>query len=476
MRRARRIELQKRGLERAARAQRIAFTFREYIETGHLNPIWGYYGAGRVTFGTLAVGFQTTPRLLSPAFGGLVAEQAHRVFSSLRLFAHTRFTLLECGAGDGTLARDLLDHARARAASDGEWARFYDQLDYLIVEGSPRLAERQREATAHHPGRLRIIVGNARDLATLLPRDGLTGFAVSNELLDDLGIHKVRLDRATARASAALCVPRIAARPLERLLGRPRLATMRRHSDTITSALGLPPPPAGALYLAKADYLAARDRLALEDEEGFLRDLVFHEIYVDARAVDELGPHLAAFRSYYSSLLAATRAPAVTLYVNSDAVRYLDGLVRAFARGRFLTIDYGDLLIDAVRNRGLHRRLMLYGPGAKSIMEDSAYFSVEPSPYVAHGKLNVTFTQDFDLLRAAGERAGLRTVVLGGERDLLDGLDGATLDRLAAGLAERARREPVKELRSAAANAPQFLVDALASSAGTFALLAQEKG
>jgi hypothetical protein len=52
---------------------------------------------------------------------------------------------------------------------------------------------------------------------------------------------------------------------------------------------------------------------------------------------------------------------------------------------------------------------------------------VEASPYTAHGKLNVTFTEDLEPVRRAGERAGCRTVRLGSEDFLL----GDELDRIA---------------------------------------------
>src|SRR5262249_55407349 len=51
-------------------------TFSEYIELGHLSPIWGYYGAGRVRFRGEAEDFTTSVLDLSPAYGSLIAAYA----------------------------------------------------------------------------------------------------------------------------------------------------------------------------------------------------------------------------------------------------------------------------------------------------------------------------------------------------------------------------------------------------------------
>lgn len=62
----------------------------------------------------------------------------------LKYFPYEDFIIYEIGAGNGTLARDILDHLRA------EYPEVYDRTTYNIIEISASLAALQRRKLAGH--------------------------------------------------------------------------------------------------------------------------------------------------------------------------------------------------------------------------------------------------------------------------------------------------------------------------------------
>jgi len=82
--------------------------------------------------------FTTAPEI-SQIFGEMIGVWVADVW--MKLGAPSRVCLLECGPGRGTLMVDLL---RATRGVDG----FHDALDVVLMEMSPVLREKQREALA----------------------------------------------------------------------------------------------------------------------------------------------------------------------------------------------------------------------------------------------------------------------------------------------------------------------------------------
>jgi len=99
--------------------------------------------------------------------GGAVGEPA----------PDARFDLVEAAAGNGRLARDILDHAAVRAP------RFYQAIRLHLVERSPLARAEQAETLGPHAQRL--ATGSAE-----LPA-GVRGVIYANELLDALAPHLV---------------------------------------------------------------------------------------------------------------------------------------------------------------------------------------------------------------------------------------------------------------------------------------------
>lgn len=106
--------------------------FDQYMQRVLYAPGLGYYVAGARKFGTDG-DFVTAPEM-TPLFGAAVATQVAAI-----LAATQGRQIIELGAGSGALAADLLN---ALAACDAL------PLQYLILDVSPELRERQRATIA----------------------------------------------------------------------------------------------------------------------------------------------------------------------------------------------------------------------------------------------------------------------------------------------------------------------------------------
>ncbi len=169
---------QVRAAVREAIRARGPITFAEYMELALYGP-GGFYEQPPV--GT-AGDFVTSPHV-HPAFGRFLAEAIRGLQAALG--APSPLRLVEAGAGDGTLARQLLD-----ALSDLA-------LDYTAVE----ISEGARNALAGVPG--------VRVADTLCDAD----LVLAHELLDNLpfrvlhGAREVRVGLAGDRLVETLAEP-----------------------------------------------------------------------------------------------------------------------------------------------------------------------------------------------------------------------------------------------------------------------------
>ena len=148
-------------------------TFAEYMARA-LYGAGGYYtrsGAG--------ADYYTSPQV-HPAFGALLAVQLFRFWRLLE--RPDPFFVIEPGAGDGLLGRDVCN--AASHLPEG----FPGSLRYAAVDRRPG------DRSARGPA-FATIAGDARRL----PFRRVTGCIISNELLDALPVHRVRMERGTLR-------------------------------------------------------------------------------------------------------------------------------------------------------------------------------------------------------------------------------------------------------------------------------------
>src|SRR5689334_22252866 len=103
-------------------------------------PGLGYYTSPGRKVG--AEGDFYTSSNVHQVFGRLIAREISRMWETVGAPAH--FDIVEVGAGNGRLARDILDTVAETNAP------LYGLLSYLLVEAEPSLQTTQREMLAGH--------------------------------------------------------------------------------------------------------------------------------------------------------------------------------------------------------------------------------------------------------------------------------------------------------------------------------------
>ena len=413
-----------------ATAARTFPTFEAYMDAALHDPKWGYYAHG------VAIGkgghFGTHPEEFSPRYGRWVARWAFRFWREMvargELAETEPFPVIELGAGNGRLARDVLDCV-AEAAPDARdpkvaarpegshWRTFASRLEYRIYETSASLREKQRALL----GQKAIVAeGDARCPAEVLGRDfpdGIKGLVLSNELPDAFGVHKVVLT-PEGRALAALVIPRVEAALREALARQSGLCgalagRITEADQAVRRTFGLR-GNSDDCYLDGPTYAQLMEALAAlpaATRETLLDALWFEEAYVPASVVPALAAHLAANATEYATALAAEDS-GVVMYVNVHAARFMREVGACLKAGFVLTLDYGETthgLVQGARRGEFPFRV--YGQWRDYVPRPN-------DPYTAPGTQDMTADVNFTDLARAGRQAGLEVLHFGPERDV----------------------------------------------------------
>ncbi|RYD25130.1 MAG: hypothetical protein EOP87_24960, partial [Verrucomicrobiaceae bacterium] len=152
-------------------------TFTDFMAVALYEPSLGYYA--RETRQVGREGDFFTSVSVGPLFGELLARRFLREWQNLGQPA--RWRIIECGAHDGTLAKDILGTVRDRSPEA------FAALEYAIPEPLPLLQEAQRESLSAFGGKVRFLARPDE-----LFDDPLPGVVFGNELLDALPFHVVR--------------------------------------------------------------------------------------------------------------------------------------------------------------------------------------------------------------------------------------------------------------------------------------------
>jgi SAM-dependent MidA family methyltransferase len=162
-------------VQRIARQGRI--TFADFMAACLYEPGLGYYTSPGRKVG--AEGDFYTSISVHAAFGRVIAREFSQMWRCMG--SPPTFTLIECGAGNGRLACDIMDYLAERETV------LYAGLHLVLVEKEPSLEAAQREMLAAH----------AKKVAWLSPdefasgRFTFNGCLYSNELIDALPVHRV---------------------------------------------------------------------------------------------------------------------------------------------------------------------------------------------------------------------------------------------------------------------------------------------
>ena len=141
-------------LQKSIRTAGGWLAFDDYLQIVLHHPQFGYYGSGRVRFGSNG-DFYTAPTI-SPLFGDVIAEQLSPILT------HCNDGILELGGGNGSLAEQILSTLNGK------------HIPYTILETSGALRQRQQERLQRF--------GNIRWL-NALPKS-YDGVILANEVLD----------------------------------------------------------------------------------------------------------------------------------------------------------------------------------------------------------------------------------------------------------------------------------------------------
>ena len=255
-------------------------TVAAFMEMALYHPELGYYT--RASRRTGRAGDFYTSVDVGPQFGTLLAAQLDEMRGVLGAAGESRFDLVEAGAGNGQLARDVLDAA----------ASAYPALDaamsLTLVETSP--AARAAHAETLGPHR------NRPHASTAALPERISGAIVANELLDALPTHAVTM---TADGLREVYVDTAGGRFVERA-GPPSSPALGRYFER----LGVTPDRGwrGEVNLAAVDWVRtaarslARGFLILIDYGHPARELyaghaggtltTFHRHLVDAAGAE----------------------------------------------------------------------------------------------------------------------------------------------------------------------------------------------
>lgn len=248
-------------------------SFAEFMDLALYHPTLGYYA--RTSRRTGRAGDFFTSVDVGPVFGELLARQFADMWRVLKNPKSRFFDLVEAGAGNGQLARDILDAAQ-RADPD-----FYSAIQLHLVERSPAARAVQAATLGPHAGRL-------SDRAQHLPQ-GIRGVIFANELLDALPTHAVQM---TDEGLREVFVGRDGDRFVEVLRG-PSTQRIAGYLEGISSALR--PGWRAEVNLAAVDWTQAAARAL---SQGFLVIIDYGHRDAELYGVSHASGTLAVFHRH----------------------------------------------------------------------------------------------------------------------------------------------------------------------------------
>lgn len=158
-------------------SQQGRITFADFMSACLYEPGLGYYTSPGRKVG--AEGDFYTSISVHAAFGRVIAREIAQMWRCMG--SPDTFTLVECGAGNGRLACDIMDYLAEREVP------LYSTLKLVLVEKEPSLESAQREMLAAHTDRILWLPPEEFSSG----RFTFSGCLYTNELLDALPVHRV---------------------------------------------------------------------------------------------------------------------------------------------------------------------------------------------------------------------------------------------------------------------------------------------
>lgn len=144
-------------------------SFRDFMEMALYYPELGYYTSPGNKIGR--AGDFYTISTLTPLFGQMLAKQFEEMW---RLLGRKPFTIVEYGAGTGSLCRAVLDELK-------NYPDLYSELHYCIIEKSPVMREVEQRALQEKVTWYCKIEDIPFDISCVF----------SNEVADNFSVHRI---------------------------------------------------------------------------------------------------------------------------------------------------------------------------------------------------------------------------------------------------------------------------------------------
>lgn len=333
----------------ASAEQRISFA--EFMDMALYHPEHGYYTRDRQTIGARG-DFVTAPHM-GADFGELLAEQFVQMWNVLG--RPRPFHLVEMGAGQGLIVRDVL-HYLHRHHFD-----YFEAMEYWIIEASPAMVKEQQYRLSpfvNEQARLRWCQWD--DIAD----ESITGCFFSNELIDAFPVHQVVLKEGVWQEVYVT-------------LANPE--TFLNAEQEFNGGDGDTHPPIPHFQIP---------HFQIPHFQEVLGDLSSAELH-DYFSFVGLKERVASYPDGYHT------------EINLAALDWVQRVAQRLQRGYVLTIDYG---YSAER---------LYHPSrSQGTLQCYYQHAHHSNPYVYIGHQDITAHVDFTALERQGEQDGLKTLGL----------------------------------------------------------------
>ncbi|MGB3206839.1 MAG: class I SAM-dependent methyltransferase [Crinalium sp.] len=173
--------------DQIAQAPNHQINFAEYMDLVLYHPQHGYYAANATNIGAQG-DFVTSPHF-GTDFGELLAEQFVEMWEILG--NPPSFQLVEMGAGQGLIAADVLRYLHQHHPN------FFNSLEYIIVEKAAAMITQQQQFLQRVLPDLELHIkwSNLEEISD----NSIVGCCFSNELVDALPVHQIRLEKGQLR-------------------------------------------------------------------------------------------------------------------------------------------------------------------------------------------------------------------------------------------------------------------------------------
>ncbi len=148
-------------------------SFHDFMEMALYHPSEGYYTGNAERIGH-QVDHYGSPEF-GAVFGLLLARQLEEMW---KLTGSNTFTVIEYGAGNGTLCHEVLSYFRQQP-------ELYEQLRYCIIEKSPAMISREKQ----------LLCEKAEWYDRIEDISFETGCILTNEVLDNFAVHEVVMQK-----------------------------------------------------------------------------------------------------------------------------------------------------------------------------------------------------------------------------------------------------------------------------------------